>query len=194
MDVSKEGVVFDIYLAEAGVGAEVEGGELILLKPKEVEGAEGAKAEGAELISAQVEGVKTVEVGDVDGLDVVAGKVDVREIDRQLLLCDGALDLVVLELKYLEVPALPHPEWYLLDVSPVGRYLLEVGQVKVLMLFVLHGQALLLWPLSQHQQSAYLVDHLPLLFVRLQDLGLVLDSLDDVLLLTPFLELLDEGG
>ena len=100
----------------------------------------------------------------------------------------------MLELKYLEVPALPHPEWYLLDVSPVGRYLLEVGQVKVLMLFVLHGQALLLWPLSQHQQSAYLVDHLPLLFVRLQDLGLVLDSLDDVLLLTPFLELLDEGG
>ena len=66
MNISKEGVIFDIDLAEAGVVAEVEGGELILLEPKEVESAEGAKAEGAELVSAQVEGVKAVEVGDVD--------------------------------------------------------------------------------------------------------------------------------
>ena len=100
----------------------------------------------------------------------------------------------MLKLKYLEVPALPDPERYFLDVSPVGGYLLEVGQVKVLVFFVLHGQTLLLWPLSQNQQSAHLVDNLPLLFVRFQDLGLVLYRLDDVLLLSPFLELLDEGG
>ena len=82
----------------------------------------------------------------------------------------------------------------MLDVGPVGRYLLEVGQVEVLVLFVLHGQALVLRSLSQHQQSAHLVDDLPLLFVGFQDFGLVLDGLDDVLLLPPLFELLDEGG
>lgn len=120
---------------------------------------------------------------------MIAGQVDMSQVDRKLFSCYGSFQLVMLKFKNLQVSTLPHPLWDLIQFYPVCSYLLDVGKIQMLMFLILHYHSFLLSFLPQSQQSAHLVNNLPLVLVAFDDLGLVLDCLDHVLLLPPLSEL-----